>query len=214
MNYLICIHRSGYNLHSSQTHHWLQKRSFRGSVLCQNLPGGEVWSYGRSNSDVQQKMLKRLEEYEEASSLGGWSPETLRWIFGTRFRGWWWVNVSWYRFLWRKFGSICDCNSTGCFFEMNDFSTWLIDPVSFSSSIPNRLRCFLPINRRRVYFLVEMWVPKAPTTDMASPKTHLKIKNQTIKQLTNLPTKNGAEKTVWLNLTWCQSTLGFDGLKG
>ena len=88
MNYLICIHRSGYNLHSSQTHHWLQKRSFRGSVLCQNLPGGEVWSYGRSNSDVQQKMLKRLEEYEEASSLGGWSPETLRWIFGTRFRGW------------------------------------------------------------------------------------------------------------------------------
>lgn len=28
--------------------------------------GGEVWSYGRSNSDVQQKMLKRLEEYEEA----------------------------------------------------------------------------------------------------------------------------------------------------
>ena len=31
--------------------------------------GGEVWSYGRSNSDVQQKMLKRLEEYEEARKL-------------------------------------------------------------------------------------------------------------------------------------------------
>ena len=76
-----CVRLNSYSwchdLHSSQTHHWLQKRSFRGSVLCQNLPGGEVWSYGRSNSDVQQKMLKRLEEYEEASSLGGmvsWRP--------------------------------------------------------------------------------------------------------------------------------------------
>jgi len=41
-------------------------------LLCRlrALPGGEVWSYGRSNSDVQQKMLKRLEEYEE---VGCWS---------------------------------------------------------------------------------------------------------------------------------------------
>jgi len=28
--------------------------------------GGEVWSYGRSNSEVQEKMKKRLQEYEEA----------------------------------------------------------------------------------------------------------------------------------------------------
>ena len=28
-----------------------------------------MWSYGRSNSDVQKKMMKRLDEYEEAACL-------------------------------------------------------------------------------------------------------------------------------------------------
>mmetsp|Transcript_99115 Transcript_99115/g.309149 ORF Transcript_99115/g.309149 Transcript_99115/m.309149 type:complete len:192 (-) Transcript_99115:45-620(-) len=33
--------------------------------------GREVWSYGRSNSDVQKKMLARLKEYEAARSAIG-----------------------------------------------------------------------------------------------------------------------------------------------
>ena len=79
-----CVRLNSYSwchdLHSFQTHHWLQKRYFPGTSCSLSKPseGGEVWSYGRSNSDVQQKMLKRLEEYEEASSVGGlWSPGDL-----------------------------------------------------------------------------------------------------------------------------------------
>ena len=48
-------------------------------LLCRlrALPGGEVWSYGRSNSDVQQKMLKRLEEYEEVGCWSMWAEHAL-----------------------------------------------------------------------------------------------------------------------------------------
>ena len=35
----------------------------------QAVAGGEVWSYGRSNSDVQKKMLNRLQEYEEDGAV-------------------------------------------------------------------------------------------------------------------------------------------------
>lgn len=214
-----CVRLNSYSwchdLHSSQTHHWLQKRSFRGSVLCQNLPGGEVWSYGRSNSDVQQKMLKRLEEYEEASSLGGmvsWRP----WGGFLVLALWWrWVNVSWYRFLWRKFGSICDCNSTGCLYLkcMIIQPDWLTQCLSLLPS-PTGYVAFCPSTVGEFTFSLKCGSQKHPQLTWLPQKSTLKSRT---KQSNNWPIfqqKMGLKKPfgwTWLGVS---QPWGFDGLKG